>query len=315
MNNINEIFALPIGLQKVIIVSGIPLYGSKNLNIKFLNSINNSKRGKLIYNSVEKMVNEKKVIPCFADSGIINFFRRRISKNTSGGLLRILKIIIGAGKPIDHPLDYVLAFYDFNSGKIIVLISNHITEKFSVNISDDSISLSLTHELMHMFAHQNPSKFLSLFKDELNSYYTNYFKIIFKLKDEKSIENDIESIYSNLFLKCELPTIVSISTMLTKLKELKKYSVLNEDKFNEICIDYIKLSKVILEGDLQKFIKETKEKYKYLVIPLYKSYKLSFGRSPIKGCGQELIYPSEVICGYSDIKISSKIREAIKSLS
>ena len=311
---INEIFALPIGLNKVTSIDGIPLYGSKGLNEKFIEAISNSKRGKLIFPTVERMVNQKEIIPCFADSGILTHFRRRISHDTSGGLLRILRIIVGAKDPIDHPLDYVLAFYDFSSGKIIVLISNHITEKFSITASDSSISLCLTHEMMHMFAHQNPSKFLSLFKEELNSYYSNYFKTIFNLKDKKTLKNTIEEIYKYLFLKTELGSIVSLSGILKQLNKLKEYSTLDENDFSTMCVDYIKVIRLIMNSDMTKFISSAKE-YKYIITPLYNSYRYSFGKVPSKGCAQEIIYPSEVICGYSDIKLDSKIKSVLNSLN
>jgi hypothetical protein len=310
--NVNEIFALPINLHQVAITDGIPLYGSKSLNDKFLDAINNSKRGKLIFGTVKIMVKQGRIIPCFADSGILRHFRRRISHDTSGGLLRLLRIIV-AKKPIDHPLDYVLAFLDFSTKKIIVLISNHITEKFSILVSDSYISLSLTHEMMHMFAHQNPSKFLSLFKEELNSYYLNYFTKIFNLKDEKSVENVIEEIYKYLLLKCEIGDVVSLSNILIYIEKLKPYSNLKKDEFDKVCMDYIKVIRILLNNDMTKFISLAKE-YKYLINPLYNSYKDSFGRIPNKGCTQEIIYPSEVICGYSDIKIDSKIKNALNSL-
>jgi hypothetical protein len=78
-------------------------------------------------------------------------------------------------------------------------------------------------------------------------------------------------------------------------------------------MDYIKVIRILLNNDMTKFISLAKE-YKYLINPLYNSYKDSFGRIPNKGCTQEIIYPSEVICGYSDIKIDSKIKNALNSL-
>jgi predicted RNA-binding protein YlxR (DUF448 family) len=44
-----------------------------------------------------------------------------------------------------------------------------------------------------------------------------------------------------------------------------------------------------------------------------KKLEKTFDKVPMKGCLQELIFPSEVICGSSDIKIYSKVKNALKS--
>ena len=311
---IQELFALPIGLRQVVSLGGIPLYGSQTLNDKLIQSIKSSKRGKIFSKSITNMINTGLIIPCFADNNIITYFRRRVSNDTSGGLLRVLRVLVAGKKPITHPLDYVLAFYDFESNKIIILISNHINEVFSGTASDVAISLSLTHEMMHMFAHQNPNKFLSLFKEELNSYYSTYFKEIFKLKDDKTLEDSIEHVYRFIFLKVEMSTSsVSLTSLLNELNKLKKYSRLKNEEFKNVSFDYIKLTRLLLQNDMDKLIAVAKTKYKYMTVPLYDSYKTSFGKIPAKGCLQELIYPSEVICGLVDIRLNSKIKSALKS--
>jgi len=314
VNMIQELFALPIGLKPVVSLGGIPLYGSQTLNDKLIQSIKSSKRGKIFHKSIINMINTGLIIPCFADSNIITFFRRRVANDTSGGLLRILRILVAGKKPISHPLDYVLAFYDFESNKIIILISNHINEVFSGTASDVAISLSLTHEMMHMFSHQNPNKFLSLFKEEFNAYYSTYFKEIFKLKDDKMLENSIEQVYRFLFLKCEMNSSnISLSSLLNELNKLQKYSTLKKEEFKKVSFDYVKLTRILLQNDMDKLIALAKTKYKYMTLPLYDSYKISFGKIPVKGCIQELIYPSEVICGLVDIRLDSKIKNALKS--
>lgn len=313
MNNLIELFAIPIGLKPVIIVDNIPLFGSKSLNEKFIESLPKSKRGKLISKTVKIMIENEKIIPCFADSGIFSYFRRRLSQDTSGGLLRILRNVI-AKKPIDHPLDYTYAFYDNNINKIVILINNHILEKFSFTASINSIALALTHEMMHMYAHQNPHKFLNFFRNELNSYYLTYFKEIFKLNNEKGLENVVESIYRTFFLKNEITSSIYVTNIVRQLYKLKPFSSLDNDKFGQICTDYVRIVKLLLTTDTMKFISLVKMKYKYIIVPLYETYKNVFEKIPPKGCAQELIYPSEVICGYSDIILDTKIKTALKSL-
>lgn len=311
---LKEIFALPIGLKQVTEINGIPLYGSQTLNDKFVQSIQVSKRGKLISKSIEELVKNNIIIPCFADSNILSHFRKRVSQNTSGGMMRILRILVGGKNPIVHPLDLMVAFYDFQNNKIIILISNQLSDRFGTMGSDEAIALSLTHELMHMFAHQNPNRFLSLFKEELNSYYKSYYTNIFKLREDKNLDSIIEMIYKYLFLKCEMTSAVSLMGIYTQLQKLKPYSDLNKDEFKTISIDYIRVTRLLLTDDMNKFIAEVKVKYKHIVKPFYLSYRECFKRIPNKGCAQEIVYPSEVICGYSDIKISPKVKTAIQSL-
>lgn len=314
---LTELFALPIALKQVIEIDGIPLYGNQVLNDKLIQSVKLSRRGKIISKSIEKLVRDGIVVPCFADPGILSYFRRRVSNDTSGGLLRILRFIFAGKKPIEHPLDWCLAFYHFGTGKIVILVSNHITEKFSMTASNESISLALLHELMHFYAHKNPNKFLSFFKDELTNFYKNYFSIIFKFKsdiDVTDLEQKIQSFYKTLFLRCEMSSDVSLMLIYKQLKKFQQFSEMSEEEFKTTSFDYLRLTRLLLSGDMQKVLSLTKVKYKYLVKPLYSSYTTSFGKIPQKGCIQEIILPSEVISGFTDIGISPKVKTAIQSL-
>jgi hypothetical protein len=315
-DNILELFALPIGLHQVRVINNIPLYGSQTLNDKFIQAASETRRGKYIFSTIKKMVDQKKIIPCFADQGLISHFRRRISKDTSGGLMRILRSLVFATKPIQHPLDYVLAFYDFQDDNITLLISNHISDNkvFESSVANTAIINSLTHEMMHMFSHIQPNKFISLFKDELNSYYTYVLTKIFKLKDDKNLKKEVEQFYKFLFFKIEMiNTNVPMSEMLTRLKRFQKFSKLNEEEFTSVSVDYMKLTRLLYTNDLSDAI-PLLTPYKYIITQLYSAYKETFGRVPSKVCTQELYFPSEVICGYSDVRFDGKIKKALTSI-
>ncbi len=313
MDNINELYALPVGLKKVETVDDIPLYGSKSLNEKFIESISKTKRGRPILNTVKTMVNTKKIIPCFADPGIFSYLRRRLSQDKSDKLIiKALKFLTLSRKPIFNSADFIFAFYEFNKDRIILIINNHISEKYSFTAIDNVITISLTHEMVHMLAHQNPSKFISIFNNDFISYYSTYFKQIFKLNDEKTIENEVESIYKYFFRKFELSYEFNVKNTFNQLNKLQKFSNLNSEDFKNVAIDYIKLVK-LSSGDIMALASVIK-KFKYLILPLYNSYKQVFGKIPVKGCSQELVYPSEVICGYSDIKFDQKISSALNLL-
>jgi len=317
MNNyLSELFALPIGLKQVQVIDSISLYGSQTLNDKFIQAMSETKRGKYILQTVKEMVNNKTIVPCFADPGIISHFRRRISKDSSGGLMRILRAIVIATEPINHPLDHVLAFYYFESNTITVLISNHISENkvFTSTAANSALALSLTHEMVHMFAHTQPNKFISLFKDELNSYYSIYLTKIFKLNKDKSKEKLVEQFYKHLFFELEMKNVSRLNELINILLKFQKYSKLKEDEFKNVVAKFFKLTRLLLTNNVSDIIPTLRTEYKDMILPLYTTYKDIFGKVPSKGCTQELYFPSEVICGYSDIRFDSKIQTALNHI-
>lgn len=322
MKQINELFALPIGMHEVAKYGGVPLYGSTVLNQRFIEAMKTNKRTKDIGKTIEKMVLEKKIVPCFADPGLISYFRRKISNNTSGGLMRILKLIVFAPNPISNPFDYVLAFYDFESKNITVLISNHLLsgKLFETEAADLAIAQSLTHEIMHMYAHVKPSTYLSTFKDELTLYYSTYFTKVFKLKPDKKKDIIVEEFYKYLFIQYEMKSIninsLNIDKLMNILSKFEKYSKMNKDDFHNVLTDFIKLTRLLNNNhnNLPEIIPLLKGKFKYLVKPLFTSYRAAFGKIPNKGCTQEAYYPSEVTCGFSDINFNSKVKSAINSI-
>src|SRR5690606_8636866 len=117
-----------------------------------------------------------------------------------------------------------------------------------------------------------------------------YFKEIFKLKDEKELENVIENIYKFLFLKCEMSNDIVLQDILKYLNKLKSFSELNKEQFESVATDYIKTVKLLLISDTFTFSTIGK-KYKHIIIPLYTTFKVCFGKIPSKGCAQELIFP------------------------
>lgn len=314
MTQLYELFALPIGLQKVMTIDGIPLYGSKTLNDKLIKSVINSENGKVMEDFIEDLVKKEIIIPCFADSNIIKYFRRKISNDKSSGLIRLLKVF-SFGKTISHPLDFVLAFYHPDENKVVIMINNNMDKGLSSTMSDESISLALIHELVHMYSHYNPNEFISLFKDELNLYYSNLFNEIFKVKDKKIPEKVVNSVYNYLFFECERTSKVSSKGIYKQLQNIKPYSSLDNKEFQKVSMDYLTVVRLYLTSEtMEKFFQSVKTDYKHILLPVFKAYKKSFGRIPEKGCAYEIIYPSEVIAGLADIKRTPKIKQAIKSL-
>ena len=226
----------------------------------------------------------------------------------------ILKYVLFAKKPIPHPFDMIFGFYYFDINKIVVLISNHITEIFSPIASDNSIADVTLHELMHMYAHIKPNKYISFFRDELVLFYKTYFIKIFELRDEEDIDEYVHDFVKFLFLKVEMSESPSVMNIMKQLKTLRKFSKLKKDKFDEVVLDYGKLAKLFMINEPSQFYTKITPANRYILVSLYSSYKDIYGKIPDKGCVEELIHPSEVTCGITDIRVDSKIKKAINDL-
>lgn len=310
---IHELFALPTGLKQVTSINGIPLYGNQILNDKFIEAIQSTEKGNSVLKTVENLMEQQKIKPCFADSGLISYFGNRLFKNTSSGLLRILRSIFTGSFKI-HPLDFCLGLFDSKSDVIVILISNHIPRKFSLTASNDSLTDCLLHELMHMYTKKNPVKASKRFEEELIKYYKNYFQIIFQLKleNEEKINSIVKEYYQYLF-STETSRVISFLTIYKILEKFREHTKMLSYTFDSVRGQLIQLTRLASIHDLQSIL-AAKAKFKYLVIPLYDSYKISFGKTPLKGCLQELSLPAEVICGYTDVDFSPKCKTSIESL-
>lgn len=287
--NIQELFSLPTGLKQVAYIEGMKLYSSEKLKKAFLFSFSKSGRGKPIYSSIEKMVNNGLITPCYLSKNLYRLFKHKMT---------------GGDKKA------TMGFYFLNDKKVYVLIDNNINAFGTA--SNDLIVSTTMHECMHLCAGRFRSKFLPLFKPVLKKFYENAFTGIFKLNSPLNTEKII-----NFIVRFENDTPKVINKELSAYfrlleKEMKDITSLNEKNFRKVLTDYIVSIKISM-ASFPVFAKVYRN-YVHVFGPLHNSYEQTFGKRNIyTTVFQELYSPSEVICVLSEMApTTSIIRKAFK---
>ena len=290
LNSINELFAPPIGLHRIPIFGNLKLYTSNHIRNSFLKSMYKTNKMKPIIESLTRLVNNNIVVPCFLTKGIVSTILYRLHPTDR---------IRSEEQYFREEFRQVFGFYEIDSNKIYILISNSINKYGFVD--NNLLSEILVHETMHMFAANHPDKFISIFRKKLFDFYYFYFQDTFKLKGVFDLE--IESIIKFLFEKVEKEKNID-NKILTKyhkkLMSLKSYSTLDSKAFDTLANQYIVLIKLFTKS-VSIFIKNIST-FSHILSSIDRSYKNVFGGIDVKNVAvQELLFPSEVISVYSEI--------------
>ena len=297
---ITELFALPINLKLVAKYHGQKLFSSDDLKKKLIQLIKESPRLKPVLKEVIKLVESNKIIPIFANVGMISHFIRILHAFTEDS--------------------NTAAFYSPETNKIYILIDNNINILGYVN--NDFMAKLVLHEIIHMVANSKPNYFIVSFKPQLLIFYKELFSIIFKLKDSKKSDLIIEDIYKSMFSSIELNGSIHFKSFRIKFNSLKKYSSFSSIQFDEVLLDYFRIIK--FHHTNQEDMIYNNKRYQYILQAPYHVYKSKFGFVPtgqysiqrfMKSCLQELSMPSEVICTLSEYKLQPEIYNAIKELA
>jgi len=287
ITNLDELFTLPIGLKPIVKLDGKTLYGSDSLNNLFLDALNTSS---LINNTeiFERLVKEKKIVPCFLTGGLTSFVLWKIFA------------------PVH--LKNILGFYEKSTKKVYILLSNNFN--FLAYTSDEWMCKLVLHECVHMLSDTQPQKFLGDFKELLIKYYMSYFKRLFNIEEDGE---KVYSIISFLHKSCEMNTVYDKNTF-------QRYHKILEDSFisrkeNLEKIERLLVIMYIFLTNLEKFF-SIKENFRDILYPLRESYKDSLNIKNLSTtCIQELFVPSEVIAIASEYsQYSSKIVLSLKGL-
>lgn len=288
---LQELFSLPIGLEKVKNFPGPPIYTSNTLKRRYIESMRKSSRANILADKVEELVNKELVIPAFLNKGI---FRFALSK------------IFGDPETKD-----ILGFYMSETKKIYILINNNIN--FFGYANNDWMSSLLLHESQHMCADLRSSKFYSLFKSDFMEFYSNLFTKIFKLKsiDKSLLERVIKFIF-NIELKFPLNnnTLKNYHDLLMEFQSISS----NKDEFEKTLRDYIVIIKIFWTS-LSGFIRVSRN-YRHILGPIYDTYSSLYKITPNSTCIQELITLSEIIAVMSETntKLTPKIYKSFKMI-
>jgi hypothetical protein len=153
MELVDEIFALPAGLEPIGNVAGFELYGSAELNAKFIDAMLNSSYSNLL-KGVDTLVNGGLIVPAYTTKNFVHFLANKVG--------RIPNMILG--KDLRH-----IAFMDFNSNKIYFLLEN--SSNVFGQLKNDDLADTMIHELCHLFCAMKPKTYLRTFMNELGEFY------------------------------------------------------------------------------------------------------------------------------------------------
>ena len=279
VKQITELFAAPRGnLQLVMNYGGVKIYTSSVLKQNFVKAMIKSSRTAPIVSTMVKLMGKGEFIPCYLTDRIIKTILKKQPPEFKGF----------AGQTIGK---YILVFVD-NDTNIFGFASNN------------DLSITTLHELIHKVSNKYPKQFLSTFKQELTSYYKNYWSQLFMTErnglDDKTVQRMITFIYKNTERNTPSNKIlVQYHNML--LETFGNITTLDSQKLQKLVTEYIVLIKIIFKamtsGAPSLIVKVTYAN-RHIIAPLYTAYKTTFGinvRHMKELCYQELYAPSEVI--------------------
>lgn len=290
MDNIQELFAPPVGLHLVDIVDGMKLYSSAKLMKKFLLAFEKSSKGKDKVDIIDKLMRKGLVIPCFKSKGALRFLKNKIFGSEDS------KAILG--------------LYNFENKKVYILIDNNSTI-FGTSSNNELVSTTL-HESMHLAAGRNMKQFLKIMIPTLRKYYSEVFSKIFSLK---SVPNIDEIIYH--LASYENANRADTNRKLTKYYNLlfdtfKDSTNLDETQLRLKLQNYIVSMKIFFVS-FSSFVRSYR-KWESIFIELNHAYEKTFGKRNIYTSPfQELVSVSEVACVMAEmVSTDSKVKAILK---
>ena len=279
ITQISEIFAAPKGdLQVVMTYGSIPIYTSDALKKKFIKAMTKTSRVGPVIKTIEKLMNKGEFTPCYLTD-------------------RVIKMLLKKQPP------QLKGFVGVTMGKDILIFVDNEANIFGF-ASNNELSITSLHELIHKAAQKFPQAFFQTFKSELTIFYHFYWSRIFSLDQRKVDVKKVQDMVSFIFFKGEFGRYdnKTLSTYHSKLIELfNEATTLETRQFQKIVQDYIVLIKIIWKArqtGAPSLIEKAVYAYKHLIGPLYTSYKQTFGinvKHIKEMCYQELYAPSEVI--------------------
>ena len=291
---LEELFALPIGLELEAVVDGQKFYSSQKLKEAYLKSMGASGRASQIFKQVESLVMKKRlIVPCYLSK---NMFRLFVHK------------VMGAKEDKS-----ILAFYHMKQKRVFILIDNNVTPIGTAQ--NDFIASTTMHECVHLYAHRMKGKFLKMFKQELDRFYISYFSRVFQLKTKPDVTNVIKFISGFEYKRAEQINKQLASYYYLLEKTLKSHTQLNEKDFVHNLQGYIVSIKLSLMN-FTTFVRMYRQ-YKAIYGPLDRAYQEAFGkRNTFTTPYQELASVSEVICVLSEMRPTHpKIKKMFKAMA
>jgi hypothetical protein len=275
-------------------VGGDAIYTSQEIKQKFISSVSDQDTFKPIMESVIRLIDLDVIIPVQVRPGLLK---------------RIIYQFFKEKKKFAQS-SFCMAFFQFNSGKIFVLVEN--IENIQYWKKSEALSLILLHEFQHMTAAFFPTSFMKLHSKPFATYYKRFIKLFFNVDltdrdsyklanwihietetnkgQSSSVDHFLES-YHNLLWTILKPNTNDVSLLKKNL----------HDYLTTLLLYYQNPSMYLKavagrNKSAWKMYTSLKESYKSLKI-VHRVDSL---------CIQEIVFPSEIICVESEYNTQNR---------
>lgn len=279
VTQINELFAAPKGNLSVAVDYGsFKVYTSPTLKKNFLMAMAKTSRVKPVANTIAKLMMQNEFIPCYLTDKV---YKALLKKQPPG-----LKGTVGQ-----------------TVGNLILVYVDNDTNIFGF-ATNDKLSITALHELIHKASRKFPSFFLQSFKTELSLFYSYYLNTIFSIKKGEMNLKEVNELVKFLYNRGINPRgsnkfLIEYHKRLTEM--FRDKTTLDDITFQKLVNQFIVMIKIIWKGELgmnPTLVERAVFANKQLISPLYYAYKAVFGiniKHIKEMCYQELFEPSEVI--------------------
>jgi len=261
--------------REIITYNGVEFYTNEILRQKFIMSLMKHTPPKA-HNTIEKLVNEKKLIPAFLTSSTFDWYRKNKSDTEQDG-----------------KFNGVLGFYSPTEKRIFILIDAGY--KVLGWVPDEHLAGVTLHEAMHMAAKVDPKKYAQVNIKPWYDYYNTFLDQVFITNgkiDKRAVVEWVTYLYGFETRKHGLSG--GDYGMLIE-KAVKPHTQLSHNEMVNRIVQIIKYAFGTYGAhgnQLIRVIKDYITVYRFLKI----SYRKAFGWEARTLAYQELFTPSEVIC-------------------
>jgi len=277
------------------------LFTNNEIKESFKNIIDSQDTLKPIRITINRLIDSDKIVPV----------------HTTPGILAQIKYIFSKKKKTFAESNHCLAFFDFETRKIFVLVE--YVRSFGLWKNKENLSLVLLHELQHYTSIAFPNSFIKIHLNSLIKYYTRFFKLYFHVDISKK-----ECVSFIKWLHFKFETVkgrnsLDNSFLLSYVKVLKsilqKYYKSKEQLDKDVLAFVLALKLYLTSSSMYINAVTSKQPSVFpLFLALYKSYKAINVIDPGSMVIQELKAPGEVISIESEFNTSSKHFILIKKI-
>lgn len=306
MVNLQEFKISHSKIDNYIDFQGIKLGVSKNLNYAFLNIFQKDPFGSKVFNTVNKLVNDGRIVPGLLTNKTLKFLKYKFSSD-----------------PYSKHLKNIAGLYTEKENMIIFFMDNNVG-LFKRGNDQNLITLAI-HELMHMSFHNKPTQFIEVFKDQLGKYYQFLFSVLLNLSDDRNaikIKNPFDNIVKKImaFEKKGDWSLGSIEKLVNSFKniafeendDIEKKEI--ERRWNTVSGFMAKFI-FLATKDFNSFYSKISGEFGGVIQLLYQSYNAAFGFKRFTNLAfQELFCVSEVISIYSEYVRNNDIVKSVNLL-